>query len=361
MHKLEEGLSLRGGVALLFLFYVGHLGIHHPGLGLGADAWISMLLGFALSIPMLLILARLTRLMPGMNLFEMLDHGFGRVLGAVIGVLYLVYFLILAATVLGQVEFIRTVSLPHTPLAVLLLLFFLAAAYFAHKGVLPMEKWSVLTICIVVAISILLSVLSISDLRVSNVLPVGTTEGGTLLRGGYQFMVMPMGAGVVLLALIGRSSKWVSFYKVFFFGAALATLFFAGSFLRDLAILGIAGMEGLTYPAFHAASGIRVGTGGGRVESLVTISVLLSVLTMLAVSLTAATGALRRVTARQEAHGLVIPVAILALGLTLFFGTAYAEQFPLEAMYLRYAPIVQSAIPLLLWIVAEIKGKRKTP
>jgi len=358
MHKLQEGISLRSAAALLALLYIGHLGIHHAGQGLGADGWISILLGFVLSVPMLLIFSRLTRLMPGANLFEMCEQGFGRVLSYVISALYLAYFLILASTVLGQVEFIRTVSLPRTPFVVLSLLLFGTAAYFAHRGILVIGKWSVLTIGVVLAIFVLLSVLFIQNLKISNVLPIGTTGGGALLRSGYRFMVTPMGAGVVLLALIGHSSKWVNFYKVFFFGGTLAVLFFAGTFLRDFSILGVSGMERLTYPAYHAVSAIRFGAGGGRVESLVTISVLLSVLTMLAICLCAAGHALGRVIVRREMRGMVIPAAILALGLTLFLGTAYAQRFPLEALYLRYAPVVQLGVPTLLWVVLEVKVKR---
>jgi len=358
MHKLQEGLSFRSAVALLALFYIGHLGIYHAGQGLGADGWLAMLAGFALSVPMFLIFSRLTRLMPGANLFEMLEEGFGRVLSYVVAVLYLAYFLILASTVLGQVEFMRAVSLPHTPLAVLLLLFFATATYFAYCGVLPIGKWSVLIICIAGAISVLLSLLSISNLRVFNLLPIGAVGGTAILRGGYRFMLTPMGAGVVLLALLGRSSKGLNYYKVFFFGGALALLFFLGTFLRDLAILGTQGIERLTYPAYQAASAIRFGAGGGRVESLVTVLVLLSVLTMLAVCLSAAAHAIRRVTLRQETRRMVIPAAVLALGLTLLLGTRYAQGFPLEAIYLRYAPIVQLGIPLVLWVVLELKMRR---
>jgi len=359
MQKLQEGLSLRAAAALLALFYIGHMGIDHAGQGLGTDGWIAVLLGFVLSVPMLLIFSRLTRLMPGANLFEMLERGFGRRFSYVISVLYLAYFLFLAAMVLGQVEFIRTVSLPRTPLVVLLLFFFGAAVYFTHGGVPAMGKWSVLTIYILLSIFVLLSLLSIENMRVSNLLPIGTVGSGALFWSGYRVMVVPMGAGVVFLALIGRSAKWVSFYKVFFFGAGFAALFFVGTFLRDLAILGVSGMAGLTYPAYHAASGIQIGAGGGRVESLVTVSVSLSALIMLAVCLYAAACALRRVTVRRESRGMGIPAGILALGLTLFLGTAYARQLPLESWYLRYAPVVQAGIPLLLWAVLEVRVKRR--
>jgi len=357
--KLEEGLSLRSAPALLFVFYVGYVGIHYGAVGAPADVPISMLLGLLMSAPMLLIFGRLTRLLPGRNLFEMLDYGFGRVISYGISGLYFIYFLILTSFVLGQIEFERIVSLPHTPLLVLCLLFLGVAAYFAHRGVLSMGKWSVLMIIIVVAIAVLLSLLSISNLRISNLLSLEFSRNEALLRGGYQFMVSPLGAGVVLLALLGRSTKWVSFYKVFFLGASLATLFFLWIFLRDLSVLGSAGMERLTYPAYHAASGIQVGAGG-RVESLVTVWVLLSALTMLAVCLYAAAGGLRRMTGRQKNTGMLIPATVLALGFTAFLGMGFAEGFPLELTYLRYAPVVQGGIPVLLWLVMEIKMKRQS-
>jgi len=357
--KLEEGLSLRSATALLFVFYVGHLGIYYSMLGAPADVPISMLLGLMMSVPMLLIFARLTRLLPGMNLFEMLDYGFGRVLSYGISALYFVYFLILASSVLGQIAFVRAVSLPATPLLVLCLLFFVTAAYFAHRGVLSMSKLSVLIMILIVGIAVLLSVLSMADLRVSNLLSIELSGNEAILRGGYQFMVSPLGAGVVLLALLGRSTKWVSFYKVFFIGASLAILFFLWIFLRDLAILGTAGMDRLDYPAYHAASGIQIGAGG-RVESLVTVWILLSALTMLAVCLYAAACGLRRVTLRQKNTGMLIPATVLALGLTVLLGMGFAEEFPVALIHLRYAPVVQGVLPVLLWLVAEVKVRRRS-
>jgi len=357
--KLEEGLSLRSATALLFIFYAGHLGIHYGTMGAPADVPISMLLGLGMSVPMLLIFGRLTRLLRGMNLFEMLDYGFGRVISYGISGLYFVYFLVLASSVLGQLAFVRAVSLPHTPLLVLCALLFVTAAYFAHRGVLPLGKWSVLIMMLIAGVAVLLSVLSVSSMRISNLQSTGISGNEVLLRGGYQFMVSPLGAGVVLLALLGRGTKWVSFYKVFFLGAGLATLFFLWVFLRDLAILGATGMERLTYPAYHAASGIQIGAGG-RVESLVTVWVLLSALTMLAVCLYAAACGLRRVTRRQKSTGMLIPAVILAFGLTAFFALGFAEDLPLEVLYLRYAPVVQGLIPALLWIVAEVKTQRRS-
>jgi len=350
----EERLSLRAGVAILFVLYVGRAGVNHATWGMGADAWLGMLLGFAFSLPMLLILARLVQLLPEMNLFEMLRYGFGRGLAYVLSALYFLYFLALAATVLEQVQFVRFAGLPQTPLAVIVLFFFAAGIYLARVNVHAMGKWSVLAGLIIIGIALLLTLFALPHLRTLHLLPIGRSGDGVLLQGGYRFMVSPLGEAVVLLTLLGKRAKPRHPYRMFLFGAGFASLFFVLTFLRDRAILGASVMERVQFAPYHAASGIQIGALGSRVESLLTILVLLSGFTMLAVYLFAAS----RILPRSEGRGKLLFVAILAMVGVLLLHAGVLAGVSLGALHLRYAPVMQSVIPALLWLVAEVKARR---
>ena len=234
----EEKLSLHAVSAILLMFYFGRRAASHGTLGVGTDAWIAMLLGLLMSIPVLLILARLMQLLPEKNLFDMLDYSFGRTIARVICVLYLFYFMALSGSVITKVEFVRMSSLPHTPLLMLLLLFFAAGIYLAKSGILTIGKWSVFAACFVLGISLALTLLAIPSMHVSNLLPIGISNSGALIQGGYQFMLAPLGGAVIVLVFGGKRGKGTSPYRMLFFGAGLAALFFSLTFLRDTAILG---------------------------------------------------------------------------------------------------------------------------
>jgi len=344
---------------MLFVFMLGRAGTQYVLLGVGADAWIAQLIGLFFAVPLLLILARLVRLLPGKDLFQMLTHSFGRVMAYFISLLYFVYFLALAATARTQVVFVQAASLPNTPLLVLLLLFFGAAVYLARSGVLPVGKWSVLAACVLGGIGVLLTALAVSNLRLENILPMGTNSGTALMHGGHRFLVSPLGEAVVLLAFAGNLKREANPYKLFLFGALAVTLFLILSFLRDLSILGMAGMSRFRFAPFHAAGAIAVGNLGNRVDILVTISALLSGFTMAAICLLAAARALRCVIPQWATHRLVIPAAVLALGIVFVSFSGFVERLPWFDVYLRYASAVQFVIPAVMWLVAELKGFRR--
>jgi len=157
------------------------------------------------------------------------------------------------------------------------------------------------------------------------------------------------------LALFGKGSKQERPYRTLLFGGGLGTLFLVLTFLRDRAILGGTLIEDLQFAPYHAASGI----GSGRLESFVTVSVLLTGFTVLGLYLFASTRALSSVFRRSEGKGLLILLAILGVGSALFLHGGALNAFPVRTLHLQYAPVIQSAIPGLLWIVVEVKARRR--
>ena len=67
----------------------------------------------------------------------------GKVLGSIIAVLYIWYFIHLASLVFRDFgEFICTVTFPETPMTVLISIFALGVVYGVNGGVEVMEEWA---------------------------------------------------------------------------------------------------------------------------------------------------------------------------------------------------------------------------
>ncbi|MCL2843786.1 MAG: GerAB/ArcD/ProY family transporter [Oscillospiraceae bacterium] len=353
-------LHVPSGLAILLLFYLGGQNLFGTPTGLGADGWLAQILGLLFVVPLLLILARLVRILPGLNLFEMLECTLGRGLSVVISTLYFLYFLALAAMVrVYYGAFVQFVSLPNTPLLVILLAFFLLCAYLANSGTRAVGKWSLLLGAVLVFTTVVLTLLAVPIMRAEHLLPIGSSGGRALVQGGIWAAVNPLGGAVVLLALLERFDRTASPYKLFLFGTAVAVGMFVLHFLRDTAILGTGGMEALLYPFFKAVGAVQMGAIGVRVEFLAVLPVILAGLTKAAICLLAATKAARQVFRVPKGNRAMIPAALATVVLSAVLLPNLAALTLLPQIHLRVAPAFQVGFPVLLWLVAEGRGRRR--
>ncbi|MCL2563383.1 MAG: spore germination protein [Oscillospiraceae bacterium] len=351
-------LNQKGAAAILLLFYLGSI-LNMPS-DLGADGWIALLAGLAAAFPLLLLLARLVRIMPGMGLYEMLEYTLGRVLAIFVSVLYFAYFILLAAmTQVRYGVFVQLTSLTNTPMVVILILFAAVGVYLAKSGVETLGKWSVLTAAVVILSAVVLTLFAIPSMRVENLLPIATSGGRAIVRGGVRQAIFPFGGAVVMLALSGRLDCKANPYRVFLFGAAIACVFFVLTFLRDAAVLGAGSMDTLRYPFFQAAGVIRVGAIETRIESLAAVPILLAGVTKAAVYLFAAVGAVRRVLGVRAGRRVFIPAAIFSVGLAAVLSGHLGVWDSFPTVYLRIALLFQLGIPVLMWVAAEVKRIRR--
>ncbi|MCL2567970.1 MAG: GerAB/ArcD/ProY family transporter [Oscillospiraceae bacterium] len=345
-------------VAVLLVFYIGSGQVIGVSSGLGGDGWIAQFAGVVLAIPLLLILARLVRLMPEVGLYEMLEYTLGRWLAIIASILYFCYFLFLAASVrLYHGMFLQITSLPNTPLLVIFLALFVVCTYLAKSGTIVVGKWSMILVAVLVIFAVGLTLFAIPSMRLQNLLPMGASGGRAIAESGYRFALLPFGEAVVVLALLGGLERKVNPYKLFLVGAAVAVCFFALTFLRDAAILGGRSMDTLRYPHFQAASVIRVGGMETRIEFLATIPFVLAGVTKSAVCLIAAVGAVRWVFRWADGSRILLPVAILSVGLSMVLFGIRVEVFAIPVVHQIFLPMVQVGIPVLMWVGGEVKAR----
>jgi len=349
-------------MAILLVVYISGCNVYGHAMGMASDRWIAAAIGLVVAAPLFLILARLICLLPGMNLFDMLEYAFGRVLGALITVLYCVYFIAMAALA-GRYHgaFLHLTTLPNTPLIVLLLVVFAVCIYLAKSGAITLGKWSVLIAILAVLFAVGMTVVALPAMRLNHLLPLGVHGGQGLLWGGYRSAVLILGNAIIFLALAGRLDKKANPYGLFFFSAALAVVFFALTFLRDLATLGQGSMDTVFFPAYKAAGVLDLGGLGIRIESFVLLIALLTGITKIAVCLVAAANGATRIGGRLDRKVLLFLVTAMALILAMGLFPNLTSLFAFPSVYLRYAPVLQMGIPVLMWLIVEGKVKKRSP
>ncbi|KNY25384.1 GerAB/ArcD/ProY family transporter [Pseudobacteroides cellulosolvens] len=122
-----------GMLALGFLY--GSTAIVNPASAAKRDAWISVLLGWAIGAILILMVLYISKINKGKTLSEILLSCFGKVFGKIFMGFFIIFFLY-KATINTRAfgEFMATVSYPETPLIVLMGVFILGAIYVARSG-----------------------------------------------------------------------------------------------------------------------------------------------------------------------------------------------------------------------------------
>jgi spore germination protein KB len=80
------------------------------------DSWIAVCFSFVFCLPLIWFYIRLMRRFPGLTLFEINDKVYGPVIGTLVSILYLGFFMILATVNLREVgNLIQSTILTETP------------------------------------------------------------------------------------------------------------------------------------------------------------------------------------------------------------------------------------------------------
>ena len=354
-------INLQTAVFILLIIHICSFGMFGPAQGFYVGVWVSWLVSLLGFVPALLLWSHLVKKMPGMDLFAMLEHGFGRVLGRLFGLCYILFFLFLAAsTRFFYAAMTQMLTLSFTPFVVILLLFFLLSAYLAKSGLQAMGKWCALLVAFAAVMTLLFFLLATPIMRLENILPLMPNGGEGVLRGAARFFALTIGNAVMMLALLGNFEAKASPKKLFFIATAIAILFFAFNFLRDTAILGQGGVEASVYPSYKAAGLIRLGGTGTRIEVFVLLFDVVAGLTKVALCIIAAARGFAHLFGQTEENAFVLSVVFLTVGLSATLFSNLHTLFSVAPTYLRVAPVFQVLIPLILAFVLLFRRKKSS-
>ncbi len=356
----KETISLRQAIYSIMLFIFGSsivLGVSGTA---EQDAWISLLLAMAGTFPLFMMYARIIRLYPETDFFDIVTSLFGNIIGKIVIVLFTWYAIHLAALVLRNFsEFLQIVSMPETPELPLMVALVLVTAYLAKGSTSVLGKWSVVMFPIVAIVILLTVVLSVKDMDLTNLLPIMEKGWVPVLEGAFQIVTFPFAETVVFLCLAGSIKKQDSPYKIYGYSLLFGGLFLALVMVRNIAILGPT-MVGISYfPSYTTARILRLGDFLSRIEGTITMNFLLSGIVKIAICLAAGAKGIAKLFNINAYKNMLMPVSMLALALCAIVYKSAMEMFGFLKYYQFYAIPFQIIIPLAVWITAEIKAKKK--
>lgn len=360
----KQTLCIKKMSALLIIFMLGSTVIIGGTTTLEQDAWVSVIGGALMAIPMVIIYARISKLYPNKNIYEICIELFGKFFGRILVVLLTWYAFHLGALVLrNYAEFVNISSKPETPQLAIILSMIVVIVYLVKSGIKTMGRWSILVVLIIVFIIGMNFILSnADDNRFDNLLPFLNHSVKRILTDSYSLFTFPYAETIVFLSFFDSLDKKFSPYKAFLWSLAITVFLLLIVTIRNITLLGPFMLRISMFPSYAAIRLINVGKFLTKIEGIAMINYILLGITKVAVTLLATVKGITCFFNLKDYKTMTIPVALLMTVLAIIVYPNVLEMF--EFLSLGYYPIYvipfQIVIPLLIWIMAEVKKKKTT-
>ena len=358
---MKESVPDRQGITLVALFIVGNAMIYAMAWRAGRDLWLSFLLAVGLCFPLILLYARMHSLMHGQTFSEAMQNLFGKWPSRLTTLLYGLYAWRLGSYVVKDLtNFIQAVSLDETPQVVTALAFAILIVWAVKEGIEVLARWSSLMILVVSAVLVLTLLLAVAQVELEEFLPIMYDGFGPVLLGALQIMDFPFLETILLVGALGALTTKNSSYKVFLSGFFLAALFLMMIASFSLAVLGTEKYTTSYYPIFMATARIDVAQFLTRLELVVGVMFVVGGILKIAVCLLAACKGLAHALGFPDYRFLVTPVVLSIIpGAQWLVKSSIEIEKNATKVYSISDVLFQAVLPVLLWIVAEIRMSRR--
>lgn len=240
------------------------------------DSWMGVCLGAVLCLPVIWIYLSLMRRFPDQTLFQIHDQVYGPVIGIIVSILYLGFFVTLTTLNLTDMSnFLHITVLTETPNFVLLSAFFILCAYTVYQGLRVVTRYSALFVLVALVILITSTIFTINLMKLDNFLPMFDQPLVSYIHGTNILLTIPFGEIVVFLMItpyVNRSKKGMSKYLLSGFALGAVTMLVV--VFRDTAVLGNT-MALFALPSFETLRMVSLAQTIGRIEILYAIALVI--------------------------------------------------------------------------------------
>lgn len=356
---LKEQITDKEAICLLIVFMMGTTLILGGGGEAKNDAWISSIVSLIMFFPMLLIFSRILSLYQGKDLFDILIIIFGNVVGRIISVIYIWYAFHLGALVLRNFgEFINVLAMPETPMFVSLLGMGLTCIIAVRLGIEVIGRTTTYFLPIIFFILIVVQMLALTQLHFSYLKPILGKGLAPVLKGGFSTFSFPFAETVLFIGIFSALKTKKSPIKVYLWGTLISSFIITIVIIRNITELG--NMLGSFYfPSYEAVSQISIGDFIQRIEVTVSFVFVFGVLIKSSICLLVACKGIGKIFNLYDYRSIVIQTGLL---MVYFSYTVYDNIMEMQTwafkVYPYYAFPMQVILPLMIWVLAEIKVRK---
>ncbi|MDY2902155.1 MAG: GerAB/ArcD/ProY family transporter [Bacilli bacterium] len=247
-HVLSLGILYSLGTSLI---YIGSRGYH---------AWQASICAFILCIPLYFVYLKLLKKYPGKNFFEVISNAFGKLIGTVLIVLYIIFLWYKA----GRIVFayndlvITTNKLAFRYKEFLLLLNLILMGYILKSGLNSITRFAQVSFVIVTILTIALFIVGLGNMEILNIFPIYPINTNDFFYNLLVYFVQPFVEITVFYNVICKITEYRVQKKVFILMPFISLVFIVIIIIQTICILGEDYTLILNYPYYSCISAINV-------------------------------------------------------------------------------------------------------
>lgn len=319
------------------------------------DAWLAFLMGLLGGLALIGVYIAIYLLNPGKNLIEILEQVFGQILGSIIGLLYIWYFIHLGALVIRNfADFMVPSFYSSTPRIILSLVFIITVIFIVKKGIEIVARISDLFLPIVLFGIVATFFLLVTKYDIQNLFPFLEFGIKPVIKASFSVLTFPFGETVIFLMIFPLVNDKSRLTKSSYTAIIIIGLFLFGITVRDLLVLGPDMFTRTVFPPTISTKLIPL----GNFDVLIAVNLLIGGVVKISVCLYGAVKGITHVFKIDDYRWFVLTTGLIMLSLSIWVYDNTPEMLLWASeIYPFYVVPFQIIFPSIILISSLLKNR----
>lgn len=324
------------------------------------DAWIAILMAVIIAVLAFFVYARVLYLFPALDFLDILEAVLGKYLAKPVALLYIWYAFHLGALVIRNFsEFMEIAAMPETPNMIIIFSMGIICIIALKDGIEVLSRLSTFVFPLILLLIVVVVPLSLTEAHLQYLKPILAEGWKPVLAGAFSTFAFPFGETIIFsMAVGGCFENKKSVFKSFYVALIISSIIMLIVSVRNIMVLGFSASM-MYFPSYMAVSIINIGDFIQRIEVSVAVIFLFAGFVKISICLYAVCKGFTKVFKLGDYRKFVAPIGLLMLIFTDIVYENTMEMLEWIRYYPYYAIPFQIILPIIIWIAAEIKVRKR--
>lgn len=329
------------------------------------DSWIAMLIYIIGGIILQYIYTALYYKYPDDTLITYLPKIFGKVIGNLIGAIYILYFTYLASRVLRDfTELILINVMPKMSQYIVTITILLTVAYVVFKGIEVIARGAqvefILAIILII-INWLLLILTPNTIDMSNLKPFLEHGFIDMIKKGWPLITFPYGETIVFTMLFSSVNEPSRVRKTAYLAMVINGVILAINTIMFISVLGVYYSQISLFPLLDTLRVVKLKSFVNRFDLIIVILMIHLAFYKIGVFMYAAILGTSQMFKIKKMNYLVAPFSVIIIIASILIAKNYSQHIQIGLDFtVKYIHVpLQIVIPILALLIYFIRSKFK--